>query len=287
MRYLVWASMVFCGCFSATGSSNCTVGTQQPCACPGGGQGVQTCKSDGSFDVCKSCPSPTIDFALAGDMAMMMSDSCSDGMLDGDETDVDCGGSCAKCAVGKGCSTGTDCQSASCSSGICCGVGTGNCDGNAANGCEANLLTDAKNCNSCGNACPNNQSCANGMCSGGPKVCNGLQPPTQCMAGADMETGDQWVVCFASCNSAWISHSEANGPQYGAKFHALQICQSLGYGTVAKWGCSYECAWCQDNPATCGQPGGMFFENNGVDGNCGNDQFGPILCGNIDWLCTP
>src|SRR5690242_2058603 len=36
--------------------------------------------------------------------------TCTDGVKNGDETDVDCGGSCSnKCAVGKGCGTATDC----------------------------------------------------------------------------------------------------------------------------------------------------------------------------------
>src|SRR4051794_16471710 len=40
---------------------------------------------------------------------------CLDGVKDGDETDVDCGGlSCAKCAANKGCLRGTDCSSGFC-----------------------------------------------------------------------------------------------------------------------------------------------------------------------------
>lgn len=39
---------------------------------------------------------------------------CTDGIKNGDETDVDCGGSCPRCAAGKSCQTRDDCQSAIC-----------------------------------------------------------------------------------------------------------------------------------------------------------------------------
>jgi len=40
--------------------------------------------------------------------------TCSDGVLDGDETDVDCGGSCLPCAADKTCARDTDCTTRSC-----------------------------------------------------------------------------------------------------------------------------------------------------------------------------
>jgi hypothetical protein len=95
-----------------------------------------------------------------------MATTCSDGKLDGSETDVDCGGGCPPCADGRKCAVNGDCASGGCSKGLCCGAGTGNCDGNAGNGCETNLLTSAANCGTCGNACPNGMPvCINGGCS--------------------------------------------------------------------------------------------------------------------------
>jgi plastocyanin len=46
--------------------------------------------------------------------------SCSNGVLDGDETAVDCGGSCVPCADGSTCLSPLDCQS-----GVCAGVTCG------------------------------------------------------------------------------------------------------------------------------------------------------------------
>jgi hypothetical protein len=40
--------------------------------------------------------------------------SCNDGVMDGDELDVDCGGSCARCADGQHCQVATDCTGPVC-----------------------------------------------------------------------------------------------------------------------------------------------------------------------------
>ncbi len=45
--------------------------------------------------------------------------SCDDGLLNQDETDVDCGGSCPACADGLSCKTDSDCQSQDCNGGRC------------------------------------------------------------------------------------------------------------------------------------------------------------------------
>jgi hypothetical protein len=92
-----------------------------------------------------------------------------------------CSGACnnAVCScseAGGGCATDSDCcpaagnGAASCNSeGICvqlCPAGFGDCDGNAANGCETNLNSIA-NCGACGVACaPTNASgdCSTGTC---------------------------------------------------------------------------------------------------------------------------
>ena len=55
----------------------------------------------------------TVDAAEAGD-------KCTDGIKDGAETDVDCGGpTCAKCNDWKACAAESDCVSQRCSAGIC------------------------------------------------------------------------------------------------------------------------------------------------------------------------
>jgi hypothetical protein len=92
--------------------------------------------------------------------------SCNDNIRNGNETDVDCGGgTCPKCIDGKFCVGGNDCANANCSKGICCGAARANCDGLSGNGCEADLLSDARNCSSCGVVCGiNTPMCVAGQC---------------------------------------------------------------------------------------------------------------------------
>src|SRR2546430_473031 len=63
-----------------------------------------------------SIPAGGDDLTMAADLTPAL---CGDGMKDGDETDVDCGGSCAACDIGKACSNGTDCKSAVCTMNKC------------------------------------------------------------------------------------------------------------------------------------------------------------------------
>ncbi|MEZ4225770.1 MAG: plastocyanin/azurin family copper-binding protein [Polyangiaceae bacterium] len=48
--------------------------------------------------------------------------SCSDNVKNGTETDVDCGGTCPKCANGKACTQNGDCTSAQCAGNSCAWV---------------------------------------------------------------------------------------------------------------------------------------------------------------------
>src|SRR5262245_19700094 len=51
---------------------------------------------------------------------MAVPSSCSDGKLNGDETDVDCGGVCPnRCGDGQGCIAPSDCASGVCVGGMC------------------------------------------------------------------------------------------------------------------------------------------------------------------------
>lgn len=47
------------------------------------------------------------------------SPTCSDSVRNGSETDVDCGGSCGRCNVGKTCASRDDCTTALCTGGVC------------------------------------------------------------------------------------------------------------------------------------------------------------------------
>ncbi|MFT4572159.1 MAG: hypothetical protein ACI91F_003057, partial [Candidatus Binatia bacterium] len=60
--------------------------------------------------------------------------SCSNVTQDGDETDVDCGGTCSACVIGQGCSVVSDCVSGECVGGACSAPTTALAFGSCANG---------------------------------------------------------------------------------------------------------------------------------------------------------
>ncbi|MDO9020860.1 MAG: hypothetical protein Q8S73_34495 [Deltaproteobacteria bacterium] len=97
-------------------------------------------------------------------------------------------------------------------SGVVCPAGTGNCDGQDANGCETNTLTAAYSCGpggavpSCGHACPTTggtASCVGGVCSlvcdAGRRDCDGVAANG---CEADLRTsGAHCGSCGAACVS--------------------------------------------------------------------------------------
>ena len=80
-------------------------------------------------------------------------DFCSDGVQNGDETDVDCGGtSCSKCANGLDCSENSDCTSGNCDSGQ---AGVGKCSAPSAPACTSPKCDDNGTCRNKGDTCTN------------------------------------------------------------------------------------------------------------------------------------
>jgi hypothetical protein len=92
--------------------------------------------------------------------------SCGDGILSGDESDVDCGGAaCEGCGVGEDCRTGTDCTTGVCEQdGLVCAKAT--CDDGVKNASETDVDCGGPSCESCdeGAACSKGRDCATGVC---------------------------------------------------------------------------------------------------------------------------
>ena len=53
-------------------------------------------------------------FAACGDSGVSAPAACDDGIWNGDETDLDCGGECMPCEAGGGCASEADCLSGIC-----------------------------------------------------------------------------------------------------------------------------------------------------------------------------
>ncbi|MBI5544082.1 MAG: hypothetical protein HY901_09355 [Deltaproteobacteria bacterium] len=96
------------------------------------------------------------EFCLDGTCVEM---SCTDGMMNGDESDQDCGGSCPGCLQEQGCFGTSDCADGlECLGGFC----QADCD----------TQRDPRNCGRCGKVCPTPLHaaaiCSRGVCGRGP-----------------------------------------------------------------------------------------------------------------------
>jgi hypothetical protein len=87
---------------------------------------------------------------------------CFDGILSGDESDVDCGGSCPGCEIGDSCEDYDDCSSNYCLAGVCTEA---TCSDGAENGDESDVDCGGS-CSACaeGKKCDSNYDCSSGYC---------------------------------------------------------------------------------------------------------------------------
>jgi hypothetical protein len=108
--------------------------------------------------------------------------TCTDGVANANESDVDCGGRCPDCATGRACNAGGDCLSQVC--------GTGGCAAGVARCCQAPSCADGTRNGleidvDCGGGCAlcpvnalctQNDQCQSGFCQSGrcadPGTCN-------------------------------------------------------------------------------------------------------------------
>ncbi len=102
--------------------------------------------------------------------------TCNDGMKNGNESDVDCGGpTCNKCENGKACGNAADCSSAICTNNVC-SAPAGACNDGMKNGNESDVDCGGPACNKCANgkACGSLVDCTSASCAGG--VCAAIGP---------------------------------------------------------------------------------------------------------------
>ena len=175
-----------------------------------------TCAGTGSCVV-------TMSAAQTVTAAFVLLPTCTDGVKNGTETDVDCGGTCGPCATGKACGLRGDCASGVCSGGVCQAP---TCTDTVKNGTETDIDCGGGNCPTCalGKACAVAGDCASGSCSGGVCVvpaptctdtvkngtetdvdCGGGNCPTcangqACVVGGDCGSGICYLsTCRSSC----------------------------------------------------------------------------------------
>ena len=183
------------------------------------------------------------------------SPTCSDGVRNGEESDVDCGGSsCAPCELMHACLTHEDCQSARCALHLCAG---GTCQDGRRNGDES-AVDCGGSCGPCGEGAP----CAQA---------------TDCVSG----------VCTASvCAAPSCGDQRVNGTETGVDCGggACAPC-ALGDGCLRNTDCVSGA--CRDGACGNGGGGGCAAPLLTCGAQCIDPRFDPLHCGDCATSCAP
>jgi len=160
--------------------------------------------------------------------------SCTDGVANGDESDVDCGGTeCPACDAGGSCTDGSDCASGVCGSGACqvpmCGDGVINGD----EPCDPN---DPQ--------IPCNPDCTLGDCGDGE-----VSPGEDCDAG-----GQETIACDANCTAVECGDGTLN-------MTAGETCDDGGESAT----CDGDCTVAECGDGYLNGVAGESCENGGVE----------------------
>jgi hypothetical protein len=178
-------------CLSAT---DCTSGScanhvcgPPPVQCTDGKKDGNESDVDCGGDTCVPCangkmcllPSDCASGSCANHVCATPIAGCLDGMLDGSETGVDCGGgTCPACANGKACVAASDCQSGTCINHLCASP-PAQCLDNSKDGSETDVDCGGGTCPACANGktCSVQSDCQSGTCMNGRCA----SPPAQCL----------------------------------------------------------------------------------------------------------
>lgn len=263
---------------------------------------------------------PTIGFGSGGGLRRpRIMPTCIDGILNQDETDIDCGGpNCDGCDAGERCLIGSDCQSLSCQGGTCVAP---SCSDGIQNQDETGIDCGGLVCGACdGSPCSDNSECASGFCfngqcatpeltcfddiqnqsesdvdCGGPN-CSPCRDGSTCVTGSDCLGGVCATnFCFtSSCNDGTLNLEETDIDCGGS------ICAPCANGSNCSVGTDCESGFC--NAGTCAACGpgstqacgsdvgecvaGMQTCVGGIFGACVGDT-GPAteVCDNLDNDC--
>ncbi|MSP61143.1 MAG: hypothetical protein EXR72_12525 [Myxococcales bacterium] len=124
--------------------------------------------------------------------------NCMDAIKNGDESDVDCGGSCiTKCADGKTCAAPTDCMGGLCTLGLCATLVKPNCMDQIKNGDESDVDCGGSCMTRCGEGqtCLASGDCAGGSCVGGKCVTPGCSNNLKDASETDIDCGGTCAPC--------------------------------------------------------------------------------------------
>ena len=191
--------------------------------------------------------------------------TCDDRVQNGDETDVDCGGSCPGCPANDFCQENGDCLSGRCAAQLC---KEPTCNDDIANGDETDVDCGGPECDGCatGEACEEGSDCATVACKDGQCVGAG------CMDGA-MNGQETDVDCGGpECGPCALGDS-CTGPSDCVS----KICRSR---TCVAPTCSDGIRNGDETDPDCGGPS---CDPCGIDANCNADtDCASGVCGGPD-----
>jgi hypothetical protein len=229
--------------------------------------------------------------------------ACNDGIKNGSETSVDCGGgTCAPCTNGQACAVGSDCISGVCSGGICQAP---TCTDGVKNGTETAADCGGGACPTCANgqACAVGSDCQSGVCTAGicqapacnDGVKNGAETSVDCgggtcpacAVGKNCLVGSDCVdlVCQSGvCQLANCTDGVANGQETDVDCGGpCPPCNAQAHCQTGADCASLVCqnGICQTPTCSDGVKNG---NETGVD--CGGACFVPEVCDGIDNDCN-
>jgi hypothetical protein len=244
-----------CGTLCPSGST-CSSGT---CSC------TVNCGTGSSCTTGTSCASKVCSggFCAAA--------TCSDGVKNGNETDVDCGGgTCAPCATAKACLVASDCINKVCTLNVCAAA---TCSDGVQNGNETDVDCGGGTCAACANGrvCRISSDCSSKVCSGG--VClvptcsdgvkNGNETDVDCGGGtcAACATGKACIVgsdCVSgdACVAGVCTVLQAQGA--ACTLSSQCITGNCADGFCCNTACTATCTAC--NAALTSSPNGTCGE---------------------------
>jgi hypothetical protein len=287
-----------CGvpCALPNGSASCASGTCTLTAC---NPGYFDCDGNPA-DGCEPLPCGNGQHcAVAADCSsgvctggFCASPTCSDGVQNENETDVDCGGVCPPCANGKDCASAADCQSGVCTGGVC-QVPT--CSDGVQNGTETDVDCGGASCPECsiGEKCSVDYDCTSGVCVAGTcqapscndGVQNGSETGVDCGGGVCPPCNDGIGCTVGSDCASGVCTSASSGNQKGGGSNP-GICQvpncqdGVQNGSETGPDCGGPCAPCITCAHDSDCPAGDTCDNGYCHAPaCTGYGLGTILCG--------
>jgi hypothetical protein len=194
--------------------------------------------------------------------------TCSDGIKNGNETDVDCGGgTCPACATGKQCLVAADCVSGNCSGGVCVSLLANGSPCTSGAQCSSSFCVTGVCCNS---ACPGSgicgPNCSTGTCtytSAGTTCaaasCSGstLTRASNCDgAGNCVNNGTQNCAPYICSGAACLTSCSGNSPSGDTQCVSSSYCNS-----------TFNCVFKLSSGGACTR-NGQCISGNCSGGNC-------------------